>query len=197
MNIGWNIETFLSVFPFVFTGILSFLIIKTDWKKYGTLYLLSAITGAILCYVFIYLHLYSFPYLLFPKVSKIPYTIMLSVFPFFVLVGVKYSPRTWAAKIPFYWTLVHIGVFSEVWSETQTQLIRYGPFWHVWESYTWWWIYLLVFEWVGGLIVPQASRTPIDQEFLKYGKLGWFISHLILIISIFLAGVYTGKVLLK
>ncbi len=60
MNIGWNIETFLSIFPFVFTGILSVLIIKIDWKKYGFLYLISAITGVILCYVFIYLNLYLY-----------------------------------------------------------------------------------------------------------------------------------------
>jgi hypothetical protein len=197
MNAGWNMETYLSVFPFVISGILSFLIIKTDWKKYGLLYLLSAITGVILCYVFLYLDLYSFPYLLFPKISAIPFTVILSIFPIYVLAGVKYSPKTWAMKIPFYWVLVHLGVSAELWAETQTKLIQYGTFWHVWESYTWWWIYLLVFEWVGGMIVPQELRTPIDQEFLKYGKLGWFISHFILIATIFLAGVYMGKTLLK
>ncbi|MHB1315911.1 MAG: CBO0543 family protein [Christensenellales bacterium] len=196
MNIGWNIETFLSISSFLFSITISFLIIKKSWKKYGFLYLLSSITGVILCYIFIYLNLYSFPYRLFPQISKIPLTLIVSIFPFYVLVGVRYSPKSWAYKIPFYWVVVHIGVFTEAWAENQTQLIKYNASWDLWASYTWWWIFLLVFEWVGGLIIPQDLRKPLDQELLKYGKVGWFILHFILMSTIFIAGVYAGKTLL-
>jgi uncharacterized membrane protein YhaH (DUF805 family) len=64
-------------------------------------------------------------------------------------------------------------------------------------SYTWWWIFLLVFEWVGGIIVPAESRKPLDQELLRYGKIGWFILHFLLISTIFIAGVYAGSTLSK
>ena len=90
-----------------------------------------------------------------------------------------------------------MGMFSEAWVEHSTQLIKYNSPWDTWDSYTWWWIYLLVFEWVGGLIISQELRKPIDQELLKYGKLGWFILHFILISTIFLAGVYLQTTLLQ
>jgi hypothetical protein len=93
--------------------------------------------------------------------------------------------------------MVHVGMTAEVWAEERTQLIKYNPIWDVWDSYTWWWIFLLVFEWVGGLIVSAQFRKPIDQELLRYGKLGWFILHFILISTIFLAGVYAGVVISK
>ncbi|MBC8059382.1 MAG: hypothetical protein H7Y18_01820 [Clostridiaceae bacterium] len=197
MNIGWNIETYLSILSLALTGILSFLVIKIDWKRYGFLFVLSAIIGVILCYIFIYMDLYTFPYRLFPKISKIPFTLILTIFPFYVLLGVRYSPKSWPFKIPFYWAIVHFGVFTEAWAENRTQLIKYNPTWDLWDSYTWWWIFLLVFEWVGGLIISPELRKPLDQELLRYGQLGWFILHFILISTIFTAGVYAGKVLFK
>lgn len=197
LNIGWNIETYISIVTLVLSAIGSILIIKINWRKYGILFLLSGAIGVVLCYIFIYLGLYTFPFRLFPSISKIPFTAILTLFPLYVLIGVRYSPKSWHWKIPFYWVMVHIGVFAEAFAENRTQLIKYNSPWDIWDSYTWWWIFLLVFEWVGGLIVPQNLRKPIDQELLKCGKLGWFILHFILISTIFIAGVYTGKTLLK
>lgn len=77
-------------------------------------------------------------------------------------------------------------------AEYSTRLVRYNPEWDVWDSYTWWWIYLLVFEWVGGMIVTEDVRKPLDHELLKFGRIGWFILHFILISTIFLAGVFMG-----
>jgi hypothetical protein len=159
MNIGWNVETYVSIISFIISVILSISIVKIDWKKYGFLFVLSAIVGVILCYVFIYLGLYTFPYRLFPHVSKIPFTAILTIFPVYVLLGVRYSPKSWSWKIPFYWVMVHIGMFAEAWAESSTKLIKYNSPWDTWDSYTWWWIYLLVFECVGGLIVSQELRN--------------------------------------
>ena len=126
-----------------------------------------------------------------------PLTLVFTMFPAYVLIGVRYSPKAWAFKIPFYWVLVHVGVLVEGWAEKQTQIIKYGASWDLWDSYTWWWIFLLVFEWVGGMIVPDESRRPMDQELLRYGKIGWFILHFVLIGTIFLAGIKTGLYLAK
>lgn len=168
-------------------------IIRYDWKQYGLLYLISAVVGEIICYIFVKTGLYSFPYRLFPHVSPMPFMAILTIFPFNVLFGVRYSPVQWAWKIPFYWVLVHIGVLAEVVALMNTNLIRYDQFWDVWDSYTWWWIYLLIFEYVGGMIVPESKRKPLDPSHLSYGKLGWFILHFILIVTIFLGGVYYGR----
>lgn len=196
MNIGWNIETYVTIISFILTTLGTIAIVKLNWKRYGFLLLLSAIIGVILCYIFIGFGLYMFPYRLFPQISKIPFTAILTIFPFYVLLGVRYSPKSWPWKIPFYWAMVHIGMTAETWAEHKTLLIKYHPLWDVWDSYTWWWIYLLIFEWVGSLIVPQESRKPLDIELLRFGK-GWFILHFILISTIFLAGFFMGSELNK
>lgn len=195
MNIGWNIESVLSIGSLLITAAVSYLIIKIDWKRYGLLFAISGVVGVILCYVFIYMELYTFPYRLFPAVSKIPFTLILTIFPFYVLMGVRFSPKSWLYKIPFYWAIVHIGVFTEAWAEQKTQLIKYGSYWHLWESYTWWWIFLLLFEAIGGILLTPDLRKPLDQELLRYGKAGWFVLHFILITTIFLAGVNAGRIL--
>lgn len=141
--------------------------------------------------------LYDFPYRLFPGLSPMPLFAILTVFPFYVILGVRYSPSMWGWKIPFYWALVHIGMFFEVLAQNYTQTIKYRNFWDTWDSYTWWWIFLLVFEYVGGLIVSKEYRKPINEELLKYGKTGWFLLHFVLITTIFLAGFYMGRVTLK
>ncbi len=196
MNIGWNIETYLSLAAIVFSTVVLLLILRKDWKNYGFLFLLSAIIGNVLCYIFVKLRLYYYPYRLFPQITTMPVSLILTMFPACIVFSVRYSPKSWAHKIPFYWVLVHLGVLIEGWAEEQTQLIKYNDTWDLWASYTWWWIFLLVFEWVGGMIVPAESRRPLDQELLKYGKIGWFIIHFILIGTIFIAGVYTGYTLL-
>ncbi len=197
MTIGWNIETYLSLAAIAVSVAICVFIIRKNWKAYGALFLLCAVIGNVLCYIFVKLNLYSYPFNLFPGLSIMPVALILTMFPSLILFGVRYSPKTWPYKIPFYWVLVHLGVLIEAWAENETQLIKYTAPWDLWASYTWWWIFVLVFEWIGGIIVPAESRKPLDQEWLKYGKTGWFIVHFILITTVFLAGVYAGMTLVK
>lgn len=78
----------------------------------------------------------------------------------------------------------------------KTDLIRYGADWGLWDSYIWWWLFLLIFEWIGGLLVKPEYRKPLNIEHLKLGKIGWFIIHFVLITTFFLAGVLLGMTLL-
>lgn len=197
MNVGWNIETYLSLSAIAASAVVLFLIIRTDWKRYGALFLLSGIIGNLLCFLFVKLGLYEFPYRLFPALFTMPVVVVFTTFPAVVLFGVRYSPKAWPHKIPFYMVLVHLGVIFEGWSEVQTQLIQYNSSWQLWTSYNWWWIFFLGFEWVGGMIVPPESRRPIDQELFRYGKIWWFIQHFIFVGTIFIGGLYAGKTLLK
>lgn len=165
----------------------SYFILRNNWKRYGLLFLLSGLIGNILCAVFVYLGFYSFGISAFAVVTAV-----LTSFPFYVLLGVRYSPKPWVWKIPFYWALVHLGVLLESVNERYTNLITYEFEWDVWDTYTWWWIYLLAFEWIGGRIVPDHSRKPLAVESFRYGKLLWGLIHFILITTIFLGGVYVG-----
>ncbi len=197
MNIGWNIETYLTLSAVAVSTAVLLIVMRHNWKRYGALFLLSAVIGNVLCYVFVKMGFYSYPYRLFPQLFIMPVTLVTAMFPAYVVAGVRYSPKSWAFKIPFYWVAVHLGMLLEGWAKEATQLIKYNASWDIWDSYTWWWIYLLVFEWVGGIIVPAESRKPMDQELLRYGRIGWFIGHFVLILTVFLAGIYAGKWLAK
>jgi hypothetical protein len=193
INIGFNVESFISIIAIIigFFGLLSFL--RLDKKRYGLLFIVSAVVGNILCYIFVKLNFYSFPYLLFPTIESMPVIVLTFSFPIMVLVSIRYSPEKWGWKIPFYWAIIHIGMFLETWALTNTRLIQYNFKWDFWDSYTWWWIYFLVFEWIGGLIIPNDVRKPINIHILKFGRLGWAIIHFILIVTIFLGGYYLGS----
>lgn len=194
MGLGWNVETYISLTGIIISTIISILIIKINWRQYGLLFVISGLVGTLLCYLFIEVGFYIYPYRFFPKLTKMPFTLVLTMFPFYVLFGVRFSPKAWSYKIPFYWVMVHIGVFGEVLSQTFTQIIKYQGYWDTWDSYTWWWLFLIIFEFVGGTIVSQENRKPIDESNFKYGKLGWIILHFTLISTIFMAGFYMGKV---
>ncbi len=197
MDVGWNINTLLSLSAPAVSVAGLFWIIRKNWKQYGLLYLLSSFVGVVLCYIFIYLKLYTFPFRLFPSLSPIPVYLIITFFPLYVLGGVCYSPTQWRWKLPFYWVLVHLGVTAELLIEKNSDIIAYTSNWGIWDSYVWWWLYLLIFEWAGGLVVKPENRRPLDIEQLKFGKIGWFIYHFILIATIFLAGVFAGSTLLK
>lgn len=187
-------KTIIDVSVCIVTLIGSILIANNNWKRYIVLYLSSSIIGILLCYGFVFIGFYFFPFRIFPV--PIPLLEMITVLPFIVIASVHYSPSKWGYKIPFYWAIVHIIMFFEVLSLYRPlKFIDYRTEWDVWDSYTWWWIYLLIFEYVGGAIIPQSCRNPIDSEQFCYGKVLWVVIHFILISTIFLAGVYVGNIM--
>ncbi|MTI48711.1 CBO0543 family protein [Sporosalibacterium faouarense] len=193
MNFGLNIETFITIFSIVLSTIGIVYILRFNWKQYGALFLFSAITGELICIFFIKVGFYSYPYRLFPSISSMPFVIILTMFPLYVLIGVRYSPKSWYHKVPFYLIIVHIGVLLELLFENTTELIKYDRFWDGWDSYTWWWVFLLTFEFIGGTIVSEKFRKPLNIETLRFGRIGWIIQHLIFIATIFLFGFYVGR----
>ncbi|RKD25774.1 hypothetical protein BEP19_02195 [Ammoniphilus oxalaticus] len=170
------------------------MIARHNWRRYGALYFTSAVVGSLLCLLFVQFNFYSFPVTLIPNVP-IPLTQMFTALPLLVLLGVRYSPTRWPWKIPFYWAFVHIIMLLETMFLYKPKLIRYEKYWDVWTSYTWWWIFMLVFEWVGGNIVPREDRNPIRARSFRYGRWAWTVLHFIVIITIFLGGFYLGRVL--
>ena len=195
MNLQYNLETIVTIATVALATLGTFLIIRLDWKRYGLLFLLSGIVGNIFCYFFVKVGFYSFPYRIFPQILTMPFETIITVFPFYVLLGVRYSPVAWAYKIPFYWAMVHLGITAETLAQLYTKLISYDFAWDFWDSYTWWWIYLLIFEWVGGKIIPPHLRRPLSTESFKYGSWAWIVFHSIVISTIFLGGLYLGYTL--
>ncbi|MFC4560128.1 CBO0543 family protein [Virgibacillus kekensis] len=175
-------------------GIGCIYFIRLDWKRYGALFLISLIFGNIFCQMFISAGLYTFnnaytiPFL-------VPYGLVSTTFPFIVMFGARYSPEQWIWKIPFYWAVVHLGILGEVIFK-HTFFFRFEDEWDLWDSYTLWWIYFLLLELLSGKIIPDNLRKPVPAISFRYGNWAWIGVHVILIITIFLAGVYTGVTVL-
>lgn len=192
MEFQWDRERIIIVSSVILSLAAAYPILRVDWKRYGLLFILTGAIGNLLCYIFIKLGFYSFPRVLFPHIIQMPFTSIMTVFPFIVLAGVRYSPAAWAWKIPFYWAVVHLVVTAETLARQNARLIEYHPMWNFWASYTWWWIFLLLFEWVGGIIIPAHLRRPLGTNLFSYGKSVWAVFHFIVIITIFLGGYYLG-----
>ena len=84
-----------------------------------------------------------------------------------------------------------MGVLGEVVLK-HTSIFKFETEWDLWDSYTLWWLYFLLFELLGGKIVPNYLRSPINSDSFRYGNWAWIIFHIIVITTIFLAGVYVG-----
>jgi hypothetical protein len=184
------IDFLLSAAPCAAGIAIMLFLLKINRKQYGLLMLLSTAAGISVCVLFVGLGLYSFPYRLFPSAFRFPILTLLTIFPAYSAAAVRYSPRRWIWKIPFYMTLVHLVTLMEAIAEEYTDIIRYGPRWNLWESYALWWAFLLAFEWLGGFIVSQEYRRPVRPESLRSGRPGWYVVHIVFMATIYLAGIY-------
>ncbi len=193
MNQPFSLEGLIIIFSTIISIIISILIIRLNWKRYGLLFLLSSFAGYFICYIFVKLGYYHYPYTLLPNYSLMPITSITTVFPFIVIGSVCFSPKEWKWKIPFYWTIVHAGMVFEIWAIRNTTLIEYLNKWDSWDSYTSWWIYLLIFQLIGEKIVPAKYTYPINSAKFRYSSIFWIISHMILVGSIFYFGYHTGS----
>jgi len=170
----------------------SIFILKKDWKRYGLLYLISAAAGILACVAFMLFDFYYYPVTPYSLGLPFPFTAIVAAFPFYVLVGVNFSPRRWVWKLPFYMAMINLGVFGEILLEEYTEIIEYIPPWDTWDSYSAWWLYFLGMEYIGGMVVPESKRNPLQIKSLRYGRWGWIVTHIIFILTIFFTGVYFG-----
>ncbi|HZG55344.1 CBO0543 family protein [Paenibacillus sp.] len=170
-------------------------VVRNNWKRYLPLYAISSGVGIALCFLFVQARLYSFPHNPPTGWSPIPLLPMATFLPFTVVFNVRYSPSRWAWKIPYYWGVVHLAIVSEILLLEFTNIFRLERGWDLWDSYSLWWAYYLVFEWLGERIVPAKDRAPIPVEAFRYGRWAWIVFHAIVISTIFIFGMYAGKLL--
>ncbi len=185
-------EMYISIISAVSVIIGSYFILRLDWKRYGLLYLLTGVLGNLLCYFFVEVGFYSFPYVFLP-ILKTPIFAIQTAFSYFVLLGVRYSPANWAHKIAFYGVIINTGVFFETVLKNTTKLISYNFEWDLWDSYTTWWGFFILMEWMGGKMIPDHLRKPLHADAFRFGNWFWFVIHIVAMFTIIIAGVYLGK----
>lgn len=198
MDLQWStIETRISVTTFLISFMVLIYLLRLNWKQYGLFSFIIALIGGSLCTLFVSIGFYDFPYLPIPNKLGIPIAVMGVVVPSIIALAVRYSPIEWAYKIPYYWVIVHIIVLVELILQENTNLIKYKFAWDLWDTYSAWWIYFLVLEWIGGKIISPNFRKPIDSQAFRYGNWAWIVLHTILIFTIFLGGLYSGMLIAK
>ncbi|CVK17471.1 CBO0543 family protein [Sporomusa sphaeroides] len=186
-----SMEMYISVISLIVSLTGTFFILRLDWRRYGLLYTIAGMLGIILCFIFEKVGFYSFPYIFMPF-SRIPVIAVLTAFSFYVILGVRYSPVNWVHKIAFYGVIVNLGVLLETVLKNTTRLIHYDFEWDFWDSYTSWWGFFILMEWIGGKLIPQHLRAPIPAEAFRSEQWFWFVIHFVAIFTIFLAGLYLG-----
>ncbi|EIW17742.1 MULTISPECIES: CBO0543 family protein [Pelosinus] len=185
-------EMYISIASSVIAIIGSYLILRLDWKRYGLLYLIAGLLGNLICLLFVEVKFYTFPYIFLP-ILKVPIFSILTAFSFLVLLGVRYSPIEWVHKISFYGVIINTGVFYETVLMNKTNLISYDYEWDFWDSYTSWWAFFILMEWIGGKMIPAHLRKPLPIQAFRFGNWFWFVIHIVALFTIFLAGLYLGK----
>lgn len=187
------IEYVITVFVILGSFIGSIFIIRKDWKNYGLLYLISGILGGLICTLFLVLGFYYFPITPFSFGLPIPLVALFTVFPFYVLLGVYFSPKRWVWKLPFYMAMINLAVYTELLLVQYTKILKYKPPWDTWDSYSTWWLFFLGMEYIGGRMIPASKRWPIAIKSFRYGRWAWIVTHIIFMLTVFLMGVYLGK----
>ena len=99
INFGRNIETYILIIALIINVIGIVWVARHNWKRYGLLTLASGLLGSIICYIFILLKYYEFPNLLIEGFLPFPFESIVTAFSFYVLLGVRYSPKKWIYKI--------------------------------------------------------------------------------------------------
>lgn len=198
LDLQWStIETRVAVAVFIIGLAVLVYLLRLNWKQYGLFSLIIALIGVSLCSLFVAVGFYEFPYLPNPNKLGIPVAVMAIVFPSIIALSVRYSPTDWAYKIPYYWVIVHLFVFIELILQEKTNLIKYKFAWDLWDTYSAWWVYLLMLEWIGGKIIAPKFRKPIEAQAFRYGNWAWIVLHAVLIFTIFLGGLYSGMLIAK
>jgi hypothetical protein len=196
MVVYMNLNELIILSIIILASLGSLYFIRLGWKHYGLLFLISVLSSNLICYLLTRVGFYSFPNNVLHKGFLIPYGLVSTVFPFITMFGVRYSPKQWIWKIPFYWAVVHLGVLGEVILKNSA-IFKFEPEWDLWDSYTLWWLNYLLYELLGSKIIPENLRKPISAESFRYGNWVWIVFHIIVITTIFLAGVYVGVTMFK
>ncbi|MDQ1913268.1 CBO0543 family protein [Paenibacillus sp. GD4] len=131
-------EYVLIIIPTLIGILGGYWIVRNNWHRYGLLFFISGAVGTGLCYLFIVLRFYSFPDRPLHGHLIVPAFVMFTFIPFTVVAGVRYSPKIWSWKIPFYWVLVHLAIVSEMLLIQYTNIFTFTFGWDLWDSYTLW-----------------------------------------------------------
>lgn len=135
--LGWNAETAIVIGSILAALAVGLSVMRASWRHYGLLFGLAGFGALFLCGFFVYFGLYLFPNAIRPEFPVFHVLAVISTFPSLVLVSVRYSPRDWKWKVPFYWVIVHLGVVIEILLLINTKILMYTKYWDTWDSYTW------------------------------------------------------------
>ncbi|MCP8968325.1 hypothetical protein [Ectobacillus ponti] len=170
MFIHWLIIITVAVVSLI--GIIG--IARRSPFHYGILLVLQLVSAFVLC-VFFQKVMGFYRFALPLRYAMI---LVLSGFGLYVLFIVHYRPRH--KTFFFLFTVLHLVFILEYILEQYVHFIVYQNGWDTWDSYTWYWIYTIVFAGIGDYVVPEKYRNPVDP----YSKGYWLSFFGVLVLTV-------------
>ncbi|WP_160725823.1 hypothetical protein [Bacillus sp. USDA818B3_A] len=162
---------------FVINGLGSFFIVKKNVYRYGMVLIISLIVTSGLCLLFYAMDFYRF---VLPLPAVLP--VVAISFSFLALFIIRYRPRD--KTFPFFFITLTLVFTIEVFLKDYAGFIRFKNGWDYWDSYSLYWVFARLFNYVGVYLVPYHFRHPVKSDTKTY----WGLFFLMVVYSVF--GVY-------
>ncbi|WP_078544979.1 hypothetical protein [Litchfieldia alkalitelluris] len=161
----------------IICGTGCFFIIKTNVLRYGIIFLISILLSVSFCIFFYFNGFYRF-------VLPI-YLILLPVicsFGFLILFLIKYRPTKYT--FPFYFSVLTFILGCEIFLKDVVGFIVFRNGWDLWDSYSFYWVYVRIFDFIGERVISEKWRKPVPYDKRMY----WIIFLVMIVISFVILG---------
>jgi hypothetical protein len=158
----------------IFNGLGCLYLLIKNFLGYRLVLLISLVLSSILCLFFYWLGFYRF---VLPVGQVLP-AVAIS-FSLLVLITIRYRPKN--HTFPFFFMTVTIIFSIEVLLKEYMGFIKFRNGWDFWDSYSLYWIYVRLFNYIGDQLVLRKYRMPIYTK----TKIYWGIFILTVVYAVF------------
>ncbi|WP_442598773.1 hypothetical protein [Neobacillus sp. D3-1R] len=157
-----------------FNGLGCLYLLIKNFLGYRLVLLLSLLLSSFLCLVFYWLGFYRF---VLPLWQVLP-AVAIS-FSLLVLITIRFKPKR--HTFPFFFMMITSIFTIEVLLKEYWGFIKFRNGWDFWDSYSLYWVYVRLFNYIGDRLVPRQYRMPIYTKSNIY----WGLFILIVIYALF------------
>ncbi|TCN27071.1 hypothetical protein [Mesobacillus foraminis] len=173
-----DVHLLILLLTFFITSIGCVYILRDSVFHYGIVLIISLFVTVSLCLFFYCLGFYRFT-------LPVPYVLPVVAvsFSFLALFLVRYRPKR--RTFPFFFMTLTFIFTLEVLLKEYAGIINFKNGWDYWDSYSLYWVFSRLFDWIGEGVVPAKHRSPIRSETAGYWSL-FLLSAIYFAIGVFI-----------
>jgi hypothetical protein len=149
-----------------------FLILKNHPLRYGLIFIFHFIFSISICLCFYWFGFYRYVFPLY-------YVLPAVVFSFGLLVLFTIHFKTKKFTFPFFFMTINLVFCFEIFLQ-YIGFIKFRNGWDFWDSYSLYWIYVRLFNFIGDYLIPIKYRNPIKTNVKAY----WIFFVLTVVLTI-------------